>query len=234
MVPSALALGQCKIKPCDIRLAALEAVKCWKGKEGQLSKRLQISDIPIDEDFLGCWLIHWMVARNIRIGARADLADYLDKCVRSKVLNAPETVLPDMVEFISRNISEKGWTVNKGRPTSLVSKFAFSLRPMDVSPYDSRARRALEKCYNFRLRAHDYKAYWSAFRRFAQDIENCLEREKGNMTEGYRKELERNMPDKLFKLRTADKALMLIGGFQFQISGEDYCAWEGAFVAGRQ
>ena len=48
-----------------------------------------------------------------------------------------------------------------------MSKFAFSLRPEVIVPYDKRARQGLGAMFGRRLPDHDYPAYLAAFHRFA-------------------------------------------------------------------
>lgn len=205
------------IESWEIRCAAVEAVKRWKEEEGDFAERLKSLDTPVDEDLLRRWMDHWGVLRNVKKASRADLAAYLDG-MRCKLLKAPCKELPGMVEDISECIKKKKWSANNGRPTSLVSKFVFSLRSKDVAPYDKRARCALGIIYRKPLKDHDYKAFLNGFERFADDIDQRLEETKAKMTDKFKAEKEASMSDRLFKRRSADKALMLIGGFKFDLS----------------
>ena len=208
------------IKSCEIRISAVEAVNSWNGKEGDFAKELQSLTNSLDEDLWGRWLAHWMVARNIKKASRESLAEYLDE-ERSKILHAPCKGVPDMVDAISEEISREGWSVRNGLPTSLASKFVFSLRPEIVAPYDRRARCALGIIYRSPIKDHDYATYLFQSKRFARDIDQRLEEAREDMTDEFRAKLRASMSDRLFKLRSADKALMLIGGFRFRHLSRD-------------
>ena len=53
--------------------------------------------------------------------------------------------------------------------TSLMSKFAFSLRPELIVPYDIRVRLGLGEMFGRKLNDHDYPAYLQAFQAFASE-----------------------------------------------------------------
>ena len=199
------------------------AVRYWNKEESQFAKRIQTE--TINECLLKKWLKHWNVQRNINdnSGIRESVAKYLGECARPEILDASEADLPGMIESISMHLKNENWTNRNARPTSLASKFVFSLRPEDVAPYDSRARAALRIVCRSPLKDHDYKAYWKAFQSFTCAIDQCLEKHMKNMTEKFQEEFkESKMTDKLFKLRAADKALMWIGGYEFKdITPED-------------
>jgi len=57
----------------------------------------------------------------------------------------------------------------------------------------------------------DYPDHFAAFHRFAPDVYRHLD-EMG-ITEAMRPNWEPVMSERLFKMRTADKYLMLLGGF---------------------
>ena len=99
----------------------------------------------------------------------------------------------------------------RGRQTSLVSKFAFCLRPEMIVPYDQHAKRALKIAYETQITDHDYETYYELFLLLQTSVSNELE------ASGISKRLEEswapNMTKKLFHARTADKFLMLLGGF---------------------
>lgn len=139
-------------------LAARAAVACWFGKEGQLAAKLQCSDL--DEPLLRKWLATWMLSRSVPMERREKLRSFLRETVRPALLGASRSSEYELVDELSQQARASG--ILNGRPTSLISKFAFSLRPEIFTPYDRRARIALRRA-GHQVRPHDYAAYMRAF-----------------------------------------------------------------------
>ena len=191
-----------------LEVAARSAIRTWAGKEGQMSRELRELGV-IDEAFLRRWLDLWMLARSNPISYRPLLAAELGTVVRPALIAASEEQLPALVSELARGLQAAGAT--RGLQTSLVSKFAFSLRPEVIVPYDKRARRGLGEMFGRRLPDHDYPAYLAAFHRFADAFSGHLD--ETGVTASMRNDWAPVMSERLFRMRAADKYFMLLGGF---------------------
>jgi hypothetical protein len=191
-----------------LEVAARSAIRTWAGKEGTMSRQLRAGE-AITEAFLQRWLGHWMLARSNPVSLRAALATELQTTVRPALIEATEDRLPQLVCDLADLLRQGNAT--RGLQTSLVSKFAFSLRPEVIVPYDRRARLGLRRMLGSRLSDHDYPAYLDAFNQFADYVVLMMEGE--GITAAIRPEREPIMTEALFRLRAADKYFMLLGGF---------------------
>jgi hypothetical protein len=191
-----------------LKVAARSAVRTWAGGEGIMSREVQERGV-IDQAFLRRWLGLWMLARANPRPYRASLAEKLGTVLRPALLGATEERLPALVPEFTLWLQNEGAT--RGLQTSLVSKFAFSLRPEVIVPYDKRARHGLSEMFGRRLPDHDYLAYLVAFHRFAAAFSAYLD--ETGVTAEMRSEWEPLMSERLFRLRASDKYLMLLGGF---------------------
>jgi hypothetical protein len=198
-----------------LELAVQEAILQWQGKEGELSRQLQ-NKVVIDSDFLRGWLGHWMLARSNPIRLRAQLSDYLQE-IRPLTISASPQDLPGMVIEHAGKMKTLGAT--KGVQTSLVSKFTFSLAPETIVPYDKRARDGLGRMFNMTIREHDYPEYLKAFHRFKDICDKYLD-ESGLEAEYKNRYEQSGMSEQLFRMRVADKMLMIIGGFDPKLMGK--------------
>ena len=157
---------------CDVCVACRSAIRTWAGREGQLSRELRAMSI-ISEEFLSRWLGLWMLARSNPKPYRPALAAQLGSEVLPQCLTASDKEMPELVSRLAVAIQAAGAT--RGIQTSLVSKFAFSIRPEVIVPYDRRARLALSAKFGSRLKDHDYPAYLVAFHRFAEEFAQKLD-----------------------------------------------------------
>tara|TARA_B100001093_G_scaffold503019_1_gene556765 strand:+ start:368 stop:1027 length:660 start_codon:yes stop_codon:yes gene_type:complete len=191
-----------------LRLAAYEAIRTWDLSERQICEDTKnTSDVTIV--FLKKWLGYWMLARSNPLHLREKLSLHLQQSTRPSLIAVQDENLPNEIEKLSLELYERGAT--KGRQTSLVSKFAFCLRPQIAVPYDKRARDGLMQKFGIKLEDHDYPAYFRSFSDFSEKTANELHRTGllGELEEKW----EALMTRDLFRRRTADKLLMLEGGF---------------------
>jgi len=192
----------------NLQLAAKAAIQTWALREGEISKQT-LTVITITEDFLRSWLGYWGLARSNPRSLRASLAEGLNDKVRPILIDSVMPDLPSQIPILAKMLHEAGAT--RGIQTSLVSKFAFCLRPEMIVPYDQHAKRALKMAYETQITDHDYETYYELFLRLQTSVSNELE------ASGISKRLEEfwtpKMSKKLFEVRTADKFLMLLGGF---------------------
>ena len=123
----------------------------------------------------------------------------------------------ETVEHLSAQIIADG--ILPGRPTSLISKFAFMLRPESFVPYDARVRSALRKS-GHRVRTHHYCEYLRAFRLSQEPIvERCR---AAGLSPAKLRYQGKTLDNALFDARLADKRLMLEGGFSASRMKRDY------------
>ena len=191
------------------QLAARSAVASWFNQEGPLATDIQTAQ-TIQEPLVKQWLTYWMVARTAKRENRAQLCEFLNKA--KERLSNPSLTGSTAFSLVETLAEEgKGLGIFNGRPTSLVSKFAFSCRPELFSPYDRLARAALHKS-GYTIHAHDYRGYMQAFD--AERKEFAEKARKSGITARvlvYRN--QRMMEQHLFEMRACDKRLMLLGGF---------------------
>lgn len=199
-----------------LEVAARSAIRTWAGGEGRMSREIREMSV-IDEAFLRRWLGLWMLARSNARVYRPRLAAELGAMVRPALIAAPEERLPALIPELARSLEAAG--ASNGVQTSLVSKFAFSLRPEVIVPYDRRAREGLGEMFGRRLPDHDYPAYLAAFHRFAEAVSAHLDRT--GVTEAMRDEWAPVMSERLFRMRAADKYFMLLGGFPVERMARD-------------
>ena len=199
-----------------LEVAARSAIRTWAGGEGRMSREIRELG-AIDEAFLRRWLGLWMLARSNPTPYRPLLAGELGTVVRPALIAAPEEQLPALVSDLARGLKAAGAT--RGLQTSLVSKFAFSLRPEVIVPYDKRARQGLGEMFGRRLPDHDYPAYLAAFDQFYSAF--SVHPDVIEITEAMRDDWATVMSERLFLRRTADKYFMLLGGFSVVAMARD-------------
>lgn len=205
--------------PLDLRhleVASRSAIRTWAGEEGALSREMRGTE-AVSESFLSRWLGRWMLARSNPKRLRGRLAGQLETVVRPALIAAPDVELPALVSALARDLLDSEAT--KGIQTSLVSKFAFSLRPEVIVPYDKRARLGLGAMFGRRLPDHDYPAYLAAFDRFASAFSAHLD--ATGVAAAMRPDWEPVMSERLFRMRAADKYFMLLGGFSVDLMARD-------------
>ncbi|MAI42721.1 MAG: hypothetical protein ACJ0Q6_05375 [Candidatus Azotimanducaceae bacterium] len=192
----------------NLELAAKAAIQTWAMREEEISEQTR-TIARITETFLQSWLGYWMLARSNPRSLRAPLAEYLNDKVRPVLIDSVTSDLPSQIPILANMLHEAGAT--RGIQTSLVSKFAFCLRPEMIVPYDQHAKRALKIAYETQITDHDYETYYGLFSRLKDSVSEELD------ASGIPKRLEEywapKMSKKLFHARTADKFLMLLGGF---------------------
>ena len=192
----------------NLQLAAKAAIQTWALKEEEIARQT-MTVIRINETFLQSWLGYWMLARSNPRSLRAPLAEGLNDKVRPTLIDSVVPDLPSQIPILAKILHEAGAT--RGLQTSLVSKFAFCLRPETIVPYDQHAKRALKIAYETQITDHDYETYYGLFSRLKDSVSEELD------ASGIAKRLEEywapKMSKKLFQARTADKFLMLLGGF---------------------
>lgn len=199
-----------------LEVAARSAIRTWDGEEGALSREMRATD-TVSEAFLSRWLGRWMLARSNPTRLRAALAGQLETVVRPALIAAKDAELAGLVPVLASGLLEAGATT--GLQTSLVSKFAFSLRPEVIVPYDKRARLGLGEMFGRRLPDHDYPAYLAAFHRFASYFSAHLD--ETGVAAAVRTDWEPVMSERLFRMRAADKYFMLLGGFPVERMARD-------------
>ncbi len=190
-------------------LAARSAVASWFNKEGPLAIDIQTAQ-TIQEPLVKQWLTYWMVARTAKKEKRAHLCEFLGEAKKS--LSNPALTGAKAFSLVETLAVEgKRLGIFNGRPTSLVSKFAFSCRPEIFSPYDRLARAGLKKL-GHSIIAHDYRGYMQAFDEERKKFSNQVRNSRLTATAlVYRS--QSTMTQHLFEMRACDKRLMLLGGF---------------------
>ena len=188
---------------------AKAAILRWSGPEGTRAKALQ-QGCTIDTEFTRQWLSEWGLSISNPTRYRENLAAFLSDVARPAILTEPEGSLPKLVEKLV--IEMQAANAAKDRQTSLMSKFAFSLRPEALVPYDKRARAGIKNAMGARVIEHDYVDYMEKFNtHILPAAETALD--KHNISEKLIADWQPIMTKKLFVRRTADKLFMVLGGF---------------------
>jgi len=205
--PRHLSLTAELVDRADLQIAACEAIRSW-ANEGSLANKLRQTE-TITEQFLSRWLGLWRLARANPLNLRTGLVQSLNESVRPRIMKSSAEELPALVSTLAAELQDGGMAT--GRQTSLVSKFAFSLRPEVIVPYDSTVRAALGILFGQRLKEHDYATYLAKFGESAKVISHALD--DHGLVEKLRPRWSGAMSETLFRLRAADKYCMLVGGF---------------------
>ena len=188
---------------------AKAAILRWSGPEGTRAKALQ-QGCTIDTEFTRQWLSEWGLSISNPTRYRENLAAFLSDVARPTILAEPEGSLPKLVEKLV--IEMQAANAAKDRQTSLMSKFAFSLRPEALVPYDKRARAGIKNAIGARVIEHDYIDYMEKFNtHILPAAEKALDTH--NISEKLIADWQPIMTKKLFVRRTADKLFMVLGGF---------------------
>ena len=185
------------------RHAAPYAIYKWVESE---KDSLDYVKSQLDEESITLWLTQWKLHRANPKGTRTKLMKCLTK-LRPRIIEAHKHELPQIVDD---GVDMLARATNK-RQMSLMSKFAFSLRPSVGVPYDKFALEGLRKISGRSIDNQDYKTYFKEFNRFATECGKALE-EMGE-TEALMPLWQPFMGKILFKRRTADKSLMIMGDF---------------------
>lgn len=193
----------------DVVLACEAAIAGWLGAEGRLAHSMAHQD-PIDPKFLLAWLKRWELQRTVPPERLPHLARFLAEEARPTLLavpnGQPETAA-HTVETLVEALRQEA--ITRGRPTSLMAGYAFSLRPDCFSPYDGNSRRAMGYPLTRPVQEHDYLSYMEVFSQFATLLEFLVrERYPQLLTLPHTHQVS----ERLFFHRSTDKLLQLLGG----------------------
>ena len=189
-------------------IAAGEAILQWINKEQKLIQELKSSETMTLDD-LKKWLGYWMLARGNPVNQRDDLLKSINEFLRPAILSVSDDELPKEIYSMAKQLKRLGGT--KSIQTSLVSKFAFCMRPELIVPIDQRARKGLALMYGKRIDTHNYESYFESFLLFKR--ETSAEMQRSGLLNDLKPYWKKHMSEDLFLSRTADKFLMLEGGF---------------------
>ncbi len=191
-----------------LHIAAPYAIYKWMDGEKHSVYEIQRSSC-VNEDVLSRWLTAWSLHRGIPKDTRKELAKRLHD-LRKKFKNARKNQLPTLVAEVADTLNQN--EITNGQQTSLISKFAFSLRPEIAAPYDRYARKGLSAYYGCQPKElAEYSTYFEIFDQFVKECGKEL-RETGLIETLYPLWHRSSMNKTIFKRRTADKLLMILGG----------------------
>ena len=188
---------------------AKAAISRWSGPEGTKAKALQ-KGCKIDVEFTRQWLSEWGLSISNPNKYRENLAVFLSDVARPAILIEHERSLPELVEKLV--IEMQAANAAKNRQTSLISKFAFSLRPETLVPYDKRARSGIRSAIGAKVIEHDYVDYMKKFNTYILPAAGEA-LDKHNISNKLIEDWQPIMTKELFVRRTADKLFMVLGGF---------------------
>ena len=188
---------------------AEKAILRWNGLEGTKAKALQ-QGCAIDKEFIRSWLSEWGLSISNPNKYRENLVAFLRDRARPAIQVEKESMLPTLVQKLVLEMVDAKAAPNK--QTSLMSKFAFSLRPEALVPYDARARDGIKNAIGSKIVEHDYVDYIEKFNdHILPAAEQALESYQlfDKLSDKWRPTMSRE----LFIRRTADKLFMVLGGF---------------------
>ena len=192
-----------------LRKCADGAILRWNAAEGKLAKELQ-EGCDIDYEFLTKFQQVWQLNRIFSTDYRTKVATFLRDRARPAIQVEKESMLPTLVQKLVLEMVDAKAAPNK--QTSLMSKFAFSLRPEALVPYDARARDGIKNAIGSKIVEHDYVDYIGKFNdHILPAAEQALESYQlfDKLSDKWRPTMSRE----LFIRRTADKLFMVLGGF---------------------
>jgi len=196
----------------NLELAVREAILQWINKEQNLSQEMLNSPGMTLSD-LKKWLGYWMLARANPVIYRDQLLTQINEFLKPNILSIPDDEIPENIYPLAKELKNRGGT--KNIQTSLVSKFAFCLRPELIVPIDSKAKEGLGRRYGNKIENHNYLSYYEAFLLFKDETSTELER--SGLLEKLNHYWEPHMSKNLLLARVADKLLMLEGGFSVEL-----------------
>ena len=195
-----------------LRKCADGAILRWNAAEGTLAKELQ-EGCDIDYEFLTKFQQVWQLNRIFSTDYRAKVATFLRDRARPAIQAEKKNSLPALVEKLVLEMEEK---VLPSKQTSLMSKFAFSLRPESLIPIDARAREGIKNLTNSKkIKADQYIIYIEKFDDYILTaVEQALERCQlfDKLSDSWTPTMSRE----LFIRRTADKVFMVLGGYDVE------------------
>jgi hypothetical protein len=118
--------------------------------------------------------------------------------------------LPELVEKLV--IKMQAANAAKNRQTSLMSKFAFSLRLETLSTYDKLARSGIRRARGAKVIEHDYVNYMEKFNTYILPAAGEAP-DRQNISDELIEDWQPIMTKEIFVRRTADKLFMVPGGF---------------------
>lgn len=200
-----------------LQIAAPYAIYKWAESEKYSVEEIQ-SYSRIDENVLSGWLRKWGLSQALikhrpspKTTSMQEIHERLANSlceIRPLLLGSRKKDIPHIVEKSVKKLQDDGVTI--ARQTSLISKFAFSLRPDITAPYDSYARGGLKVYYGRKIDDHDYLVYFKKFNQFANECSKELD--ETLLTTILQPLWGPLMNKTVFKHRTADKLLMILGG----------------------
>jgi hypothetical protein len=206
-----------------LQVAARCAVGSWFVTEQGLNNQIESATNP-NQLLRGAddpWFDYWSVRRTFRVNGNRDQIRLLLFNARHQLAAAqPNGDHWQLINDLADQIQPMNCNI---RPTSLVSKFAFSCCPTTFVPYDNLTRTTL-KARGHRVPNHNYVAYMNAFLYEKEVIANDLAGQHINAA-CFRCHGD-IMPQPLFELRTADWYLLLATGqYSFRQGMKQACDW---------
>ena len=216
-------------------VALASAVATWLLAQGKWSIQLQESPFnPVDFDN---WLRYWMLSRFMPESHILISRTFLNlPSTRGRLLKCPARAA-EMGRLVSELVDALAQKCGR-QYTSIVSKYAHTLRPAVFTPYDRRAKQALRNA-GFRCPDHDYAAFCEGFAKRKSELRKDL-RTRGigtseicqikNDAVRAARECGLKLDPRVFKelsasliwSRFTDKLLMLEGGFSEEKMAKDW------------
>ncbi len=195
--------------------AILQAIVFWLEHRDELP----FTRDRIEEKWFNTFLVEWGVARTVKKGENGRVLRLLNKHLAEiRDSKNPGKLVDELAGELSKfgSVSRRGST-KRSRPTSLVSKVAYFLRPEDLSPLDGTALKGL-KCWR-KGKPHttvsSYETFLEAFNKEFKSIASDIAMECGRpwtRALGERLRLESVLDTRMFHRKVFDNMLMIHGG----------------------
>ena len=217
------------------RLALASAVATWLLEQGTWAIRLQ--EKPLSRAEFDNWLRYWMLGRFMPASHILISRTFLNlPSTRGRLLKCPARAA-EMGRLVSELVGALGEKCRR-RYTSMVSKYAHTLRPEVFTPYDRRAKQALRNA-GFRCPDHDYTAFCEGFAKRKSELRKDLRTRgigtseicqiKNDAVRAAREcglkldpRVVKELSASLIWSRFTDKLLMLEGGFSEELMAKDW------------
>jgi hypothetical protein len=195
--------------------AILQAIVFWLEHRNELP----YTHNRIEEKWFNTFLVEWGVARTVKKGENRRVLHLLNEHLREiRDSKNPGKLVDELAGELGKfgSVRRRG-SNRRSRPTSLVSKVAYFLRPEDMSPLDGTALKGLKSWRKGKphIKVSSYKTFLEAFNQEFKNTQSNIAKECGRpwtRALGERFRLESVLETRMFYRKVFDNVLMIHGG----------------------
>lgn len=216
-----------------LSLAIIDALSLWSHPKYE---RFLHDIVPgkLDDDWFKWFIGEWNVARTIKAEKQKSVMHYLDTKFREEILEGKGGPAVDQA---AKYIRDMRWTSRKRKdgsastPVSLVSKVGFFFNPDNLIPYDSFARKGLNRLRGSKkeggeghYRGNNYSEYLAIFNEKFSYTKNSI---IAAIDEAWAPALARKLGCELKYLKMVRMQRKVFDNYLVHIGGKDYI-WKSA------